>query len=344
MADQPRRRQRTWSAFGDVRKMPSEYEIMSHGTNWTLRDGRKAALEQNPSSPQNLWFQAYREGSPLTVPDWSGFRDPDSMTYRKYVALQDGQENAVAGVLDEYSDARHDQTLAAGWLDALQLLFTATRFPLHAIQQVQAYIGLMAPSSYITNAATFSAGDVLRRVSLVAYRTRELDLAWPDRGFGQAERGLWETGEAWQPARKLIETSLAAYDWAEAFTAMNLVIAPTLDDLLLRQLRGAAQASGDHLTWLLLGYLTTDSERRARWSAAAAHFAVTERQANAGVLDKWISKWAPRADAAAVGIATAMERLDGGHPADGAVTAARDARAALHEQAGLQPASAAAVQ
>jgi toluene monooxygenase system protein E len=321
--------------------MPTEYEIVSHGTNWTLRDGRRAPLEQNPSSPANMWIRAYRDQSPLAVDDWSGFRDPDALTYRTYVAMQDGQENAVAGALSEYSDAGHDKTLPPAWLETLQLLFSVTRFPLHGCQQIQAYIGFMAPSPYITNAATFAAGDLLRRVSLVAYRTTELGIAWPDRRFGPAERSLWETHPAWQPTRELIETALVAYDWGEAFTALNLVIGPTLDDLLLRQLRQAARAADDHLTWLLLGYLTADSERRARWSAAAAGYAVTRRPGNAAVLEKWIGKWGWRADAAAAGIAAALEGA-GGQPAAGAVAAAAEARAGLHAQAGLRPDQAAA--
>ena len=343
MAEQTKRRQRTWSAFGEVRRMPTEYEIVSHGTNWTLRDGRKAPLEQNPSSPANMWFRTYRDQSPLAVDDWSGFRDPDALTYRKYVAMQDGQESAVAAALDEYSDAEHDKTLPAAWLDTLQLLFSVTRFPLHGCQQIQAYIGYMAPSSYITNAATYAAADLLRRVSLVAYRTTELGIARPGQGFGEAERNLWETRQEWQPARELIETALVAYDWGEAFTALNLVIGPTLDDLLLRQLRQAAQAAGDHLTWLLLGYLTADSERRARWSGALARCAVTSRPANAAVLEKWAGKWGKRADAAAAGIAALLESA-GGPPAASTAAAAAEARARLLAETGLYQVQEAAAQ
>ena len=333
MAEQTKRRQRTWSAFGEVRRMPTEYEIVSQGVNWTLRDGRKAALEQNPSSPANMWFRAYRDQSPLAAGDWTGFRDPDALTYRKYVEMQDGQESAVAAALDEYSDAGHDQTLPAAWLNILQLLFSVTRFPLHGCQQVEAYAAYMAPSPYITNAATFATADLLRRVSLVAYRTAELGIAWPAQGFGAGDRELWETRAEWQPARELIETALVAYDWGEAFTALNLVIGPTLDDLLLRQLRQAAQAAGDHLTWLLLGYLTTDSERRARWSAALARYAVSHRPANAAVLEKWTAKWGRRADAAAAGIAALLEAA-GGQPAAAAVAAAAEARGRLLAEAG----------
>jgi toluene monooxygenase system protein E len=334
MAEQTRRRQRTWSAFGDVRRMPTEYEIVTQGTNWTLREGRKAAFEQNPSSPANLWFRTYRDLSPLQAGNWDAFRDPDAMIYRKYVAMQHEQENAVSGVLDEYSDAGQDAGLAAGWLDTLQMLFCATRFPLHAAQQVHAYIGMMAPSPYITNCATFAAADLLRRVSLAAYRTRELDLAHPEHGFGSGERALWQDHEAWQPARELIELALVTYDWAEAFTAMNLIILPTLDDILLRQLREIARDGGDELAWLLLGYLTADSERRGRWSAALARLALAERPDNLAVFEKWTGIWAPQADAAAAGLAGYL--ADRGRAADGVVAEAAQARERLLGQAGIR--------
>ena len=45
MTETPARKRRTFSAFGDVRRMPSEYEIVTHQQNWTLRQGRAAAFE-----------------------------------------------------------------------------------------------------------------------------------------------------------------------------------------------------------------------------------------------------------------------------------------------------------
>ncbi|WP_267283431.1 Rieske 2Fe-2S domain-containing protein [Amycolatopsis methanolica] len=104
------------------------------------------------------------------------------------------------------------------------------------MQQVEAYLGYLAPTSYVTNTAGFATADYLRRVTLVAYRTRGLELAHPGAGAGSADRGVWERHEAWQPARK-IEKALIADDWGEAFTAFNLVLAPTLDDVLLRQFK-----------------------------------------------------------------------------------------------------------
>jgi toluene monooxygenase system protein E len=331
MTDKTRGRRRTWSAFGDLRRLPTEYEIGAHGANWTTRKGRRSSpLDQDPSSPANVWLRTNRDDSPLTVGDWDAFRDPDAMTYRQYVAVQSDQEAQVRGVLDTYSSAGADLALTPQWRATLARLFTPTRYPLHGFQQVHACFGYLAPTSYITNAATFAAADLLRRVSLVAYRTRELQMSWPDEGFATSERALFENASEWQPARAAVESALVTYDWAESFTAVDLVLLPTLDDLLLRQLGELARAAGDELTWLLLSFLQADSRRRARWSTALADFAITQRPENAEVLRGWIATWSPTADAAAEGLAQMLP----GKPPEQAVAEARAARLALHERIG----------
>ncbi|HVZ36710.1 MAG TPA: hypothetical protein VG963_29980, partial [Polyangiaceae bacterium] len=102
---------------------------------------------------------------------------------------------------------------------------------------------------------------------------------------------------------KSVELALSAYDWAESFTAVNLVLRPTLDDLLLRQLGESARDNGDDETWLLSSNLQADAQRCRRWSVALARYAIQRRAENAGLLQKWIGVWAPRADEAIAGLA-----------------------------------------
>jgi toluene monooxygenase system protein E len=335
------RPRRTFSAFGDVRKMPSEYEIVTHKQNWTLRAGRAAAFEQNPSSPPNLWFLTYRDNSPLQAGDWDGYRDPDALTYKAYVGLQSDAEAKVQGVLQAHADAGSDGALSAGSVALLAHLLTPSRYLCHGFQQVEAYLGYMAPSSYITNAAGFSTADFLRRVTTIAYRTRELQIARPDSGIGSAERSLWEGHPAWQPARKAVEYALASYDWGEAFTALNLVLGPTLDDVLLTQLGEVARANGDDLTWLLTSFLAADAQRRSRWSHRLAEFAITQRAGNRDVLGKWVTRWSALADDAAHGLGQFLESLpDQGRSAGDVAAHAREARegflASLLDPAGAE--------
>lgn len=340
-AENPRpKARRTWSAFADRRRLPSDYEIVTHDLNWTTRKARSSALEANPSSPSNQWILTYRDRSPFAVDDWTGFLDPAEMTYRKYVGHQDEQETMVAGILEEYHKAGHDQRLTPAWREALRKLFTATRFSGHATQMCHAYLGQMAPNSYITNAASFAAADQLRRVSVVAYRTRELQLAFPDEGFGTTERAIWEAEPGWQPARKAWELALIAYDWGESFAAVNLVLRPTLDDLLIRQLGEVARDNGDEQTWLLLANLQADAQRCRDWSAALAKFAVARRPANGEVLQRWIGRWQPRADEAARGLAKLLENLpQAGRPAAQAAAQAIAARGTLLAEIGLPSAT-----
>jgi toluene monooxygenase system protein E len=331
----PRRRLKTWSSLGQLGRIPSEYEIVTHDLNYTTRANRASALESNPTTPANMWFLAYRDKSPLQADDWRGFRDPDQITYRKYVIMQDEQETVVEGILDEYGAAGHDASLPGPWVEGLARLFTPTRFPVHALQMCTAYLGHMAPSSYISNCAVFAAGDLLRRVSLVAYRTRQLaDAAGAP--IGSAERAVWERNQAWQPARAALEKLLTVYDWGECFTAMNLVLRPTLDEILLRQLAGAARANNDELTWLLLGNLAVDADRCTRWSTALARYAMRQRAGNQGALRRWVARWAPRAEAAAAGLGQLFERLpSGARPAESVVNAAGSARRRVLDAAGL---------
>jgi hypothetical protein len=50
------RKLKTWSSFGQLRRIPSEYEIVTHNLNYTNRPNRTAALESNPTTPVNMWY------------------------------------------------------------------------------------------------------------------------------------------------------------------------------------------------------------------------------------------------------------------------------------------------
>jgi toluene monooxygenase system protein E len=298
---------RTFSAFGNVHRMPSEYEIVTEGQNWTVRPNRLATFEQNPSSLANLWFLTHRDKSPLQAEDWNAFRDPAAPTYRSYVAMQAHAESMLGGVLETHAAAGADASLNPRSVSMLGSLFTPSRYLCHGFQQVEAYVGLMAPSPYVTSSAGYAAADCLRRVTTIAYRTRELQIAFPDSGIGDRELRQWESHQGWQPARKAVEYALVSYDWGEAFTALNLVLAPTLDDVLLTQLGQAAKFNQDNLTWLLASFLAEDTARRDAWSRELANLAVAQRPTNREVLGRWVRHWSGLADDAALGLGTILE-------------------------------------
>ncbi|MBT3925817.1 MAG: toluene monooxygenase [Rhodospirillaceae bacterium] len=294
---------KTWSHLAGQRRRPSEYEIVSTNLLWSTDDELPWSL--SPDMDMNQWYLKYRDGSPLKHVDWDAFRDPDGLVYRTYNILQDGQEAYVDGLLDEHNASGHDAELSAGWLDSLALLYTPARYMLHAVQMSSAYLVQMAPASTIVNCAMLQAADQLRWVSRTAYRTKELSLTAPDKGFGDKERALWENDPAWQGFRELMERALVAYDWGEQFVALNLVAKPAIDEAFVRQLGQAAHRAGDGLLRQLLDAQQADSVRARNWSAALVALAL-QTDGNKQVLADWVAKWAPLGDAASDAFCAAL--------------------------------------
>ena len=287
---------KTWSHLQKARKRPNEYSIVSTNLHFST-DVPECPWELDPALPVNAWFREHREGSPLGHPDWDAFRDPDELVYRTYNIQQDGQEHYVDGLLEDFAEREHDAGLEREWLATLALLYTPSRYLLHGLQMGSAYLVQMAPASTISNCAIFQAGDCLRWLSHTAYRTRELANAWSDQGFAERERQHWETAPAWQGFRELIERALVAYDWGEAFVALNLVARPAADEVLFRELGRAARDYRDDLLSLMCESALRDSERQRRWSGALVEFALGE-EGNRQVLEDWLTRWVPLGDRA----------------------------------------------
>src|SRR5262249_9652001 len=229
-----RRGLRTWSAFGDLGRRPTEYEIVTHNLNHTTRGNLPLLL--GPDVPGNRWLIEHPDSSATTVPDWDAFRDPDAVTYGSYVTMQDDQETYVEGLLEQFDAEHHDATLPAATLDFLAHAMTPTRFLAHGQQMLSAYIQQLAPTSYVATPATFQPADQLRRVQLVSYRTTQLARTHPDRSFGSAERATWEQDAGWQPVREAVEHALVEFDWDRALVATQLVVKPVADLLFLDEL------------------------------------------------------------------------------------------------------------
>jgi toluene monooxygenase system protein E len=326
------RRLRTWSRLGNLGRVPTEYEIVTHGMNYTTSLG--SPLEAGPHTFGNRWITEHRDAVAVRVDSWGGFRDPDEITYRKYNKRQDAAEAFVDHALEDYGERRDiDRGHSARWLEALGVLWTPQRYPAHGLQMLAAYVAQMAPSSYITNAAAFQAADELRRVQRIAYRTRQLDLAHPALGFGRTERTTFETHERWQGAREAIERLLVAFDWDEAFTALELAIKPAYDEIFVRQLAEVCRRAGDELDALVLDSLWQDAERARRWSTALVRFALS-RADNRGAFERHLERWRPLASKLIHDGAELLATHGGGDPGTIA-RSGEDALAELHVRAGL---------
>ncbi len=289
---------KTWSKLAKNKRRPSEYEIVT--TNLQTRNRhRDQAYELSPAPDlaMNDWYQKNVFDSPLQHDDWEEFRDPDALIYRVYTRTQDSQEEYIDGVLNEHNEINHDADLTPEWLDLLEVLYTPRRYLQTALQMTSAYILQIAPASTITACAGFQEGDEFRWMQRIAYRTRELQIAHPNRTFGKDERKHWENAAPLQGLRELMEKTLIAYDWGESFVANNLVAKVAADETL-RELASTARAFRDPLLAGLADNQLRDSDRSRRWSSGLVKFCTDAREENKAVIRSWIADWTPLASQA----------------------------------------------
>jgi toluene monooxygenase system protein E len=171
----------------------------------------------------------------------------------------------------------------------------------------------MAPSSFITNPAHFQAADEMRRIQRIAYTTKLLANGHDDDLAATATaRGRWEQSAAWQPMRKLLEELLIAYDWGEAFAALNLVTKPMLDTVINAELAALAARNGDDLVDSLFTEFARDAARSAEWSTALVAYILKADPALRDLLTGWVQDWTPRGRAAVAGYAELIAAAPGG--------------------------------
>jgi toluene monooxygenase system protein E len=309
---------KTYTRLTTGRRIPTEYELMSTDLHYNY----PRRFELPASNPVVDWYYRNREGSALQARDWDQFADPRSTTYRIYTQLQDGREDVVDGLLREIDETEYDARLDDEWVRFLDRWYSPLRFPVHGLQMLAAYVAQMAPSSRITNCASFQMGDEMRRVQRIAYRT--VQLAGPpfDDEAAARQRAAWEEAAAFQPLRELIERALVAYDWGESFIVTNAVIKPRIDRLVNQDIAGTlATANGDPILTSIHFSLDEDAHWHREWTAALIRHIVDDNTANAEVVSGWIEKWSPLASEALEAFAEVTAEAP--VPSDPSVVAAR---------------------
>lgn len=278
-------------AAAAVRRIPTEYEILSADLHYSYPD----RFELPTANPVVAWYARFREGSALQAHDWEAFSDPRRTTYRGYTELQDRKEDVVDGLLREVDESGYDERLPGDWVTFLDRWYAPLRFPAHGLQMLAAYVAQMAPASRITNCAAFQAADEMRRLQRIAYRTAQLQAhGWELDVDGH--RQIWEEADEFQPLRMLIERALVTYDWGEAFVLLNLVIKPLVDRLVNEELAAAlAVANGDPILSHVHFSLDEDARWHRAWSLELFRMAIADTWKNTEVIGHWVERWRPLA-------------------------------------------------
>lgn len=304
MADaQERKGYKTYSHLQHLRRVPSEYEVVST----RLRYDYPGGFEISSEAPIPQWYAKHREGSAFQCTDWEKFYDPRQTFYRRYNEIQHRKETFVDQVLQRIDDTGSDENLSPEWLDVLRVGFAPFRYPGHALQMVSTYVGQMAPSGKITNTAAFQGADEMRRIQRIVYRTRQLDLSGRD--FEHDDRKTWEDHPVWQPIRECLERLLIAWDWGEAYAGLNLVVKPHVDVLFNEEFGSLASLNGDAALGDILYSLNEDATWHRDWAMALARTAIEDTPENQEVLEGWVTKWYPLARNAIEGFRPIFEEM-----------------------------------
>jgi toluene monooxygenase system protein E len=270
--------------------MPTEYEIVTSkllcytGEGFT---GKRFELDV----PLKDWYHRYQEESPLLCSSWEKFRDPRETTYTKYTELQRDKEIFVDGILDEIELTGYDAHLRPAWLHMLARVVAPLRYPGHGFQMIASYIGQMAPGGRITIVAALQSADEMRRIQRIAYRIRQLQQIYP--GFAAGSQTLWQTDSMWQPLREVIEKLLIAYDWAESFVGLNVVLKPLIDELFMKYVGELALHEDDYLLGQIFYSLNQDCQWHRQWSESLVRVAIEDNVRNKDTIQAWIDRWYP---------------------------------------------------
>jgi hypothetical protein len=268
------------------------------------------------------WYLLRDDGRPLwdpastalMAPDWFAWRDPAQQWQRTYVRHQEQQETSIERATE---DAALDGSLAAldpRWIrDVLCGHYRAWSFFEYAVFRALAPAQREALSDTLGNALCFQSFDHLRHAQDVICYLVEIEHHSDAVDDGAGKRA-WMDDPAYQPSRALAESILACRDWAELMVGLNLVVAPLLQQVAVSELvRLGALPNRDAVAAHIV--LTVERDRRRNVAAAQAltEFAVAadnpHAAANRDTIQRWLDDWTQRADAAAVALAPAFDKV-----------------------------------
>ncbi|MCV7059856.1 hypothetical protein H7I76_03895, partial [Mycolicibacterium vaccae] len=184
---------------------------------------------------------------------WEASANPAALNYRRYIALQHDREVYAEGVVDHYEALDDDHKLDPAWIETLTRIYVPARYLFHVLQITSLLCRAASPQRLHHQRGVLPGRRRTAALQWIAYRAKSLSLTHGTQlANSEATQRIWETDEVWQPARETLERLLLAYDWGEAFTALNLVVKPALDALFKEAFAELASDNGDGLTAALL--------------------------------------------------------------------------------------------
>jgi toluene monooxygenase system protein E len=228
--------QKTYWHLCKTQKLPSTYEISTSRLLYHPAQGLEV------DTPVKKWYSRYKNDIPLEVIEQ--FRDPNEMTYIKYVRSRSTQTQFTEIIFGLIQNESLNQNSPCEWQAQLDKIIPVLRFPLHGMQMVACYLAQMTPTSRLTIPFMFQAADEMAWIQMLAYRMKQLQINYPN--FGENAKFNWQSEACWQSLRKTVEFLLVTFDWLNAFAGLNLVLKPLISDFFITKLSQLAHDSKDH--------------------------------------------------------------------------------------------------
>jgi phenol hydroxylase P1 protein len=260
---------------------------------------QEATLELQPEVNfhyRPLWepdFELYDKGrTAIRMADWYAFKDPRQYYYGTYTITRARQQDAMEKSL-EFVVKRG---LLADLPDEAKTKIAHFMVPLrHAewgANTNNCFITGYGWGTAITQATMFHSMD---RLGLAQYLSRIGLVLDGNQGSSLTEgKRRWLDEPAWQGLRHTLEDLMVVRDWFETLVVQNLVIDGLLYPLVYRHVdRAFTQQYGPGLG-MLNEFAITWFDESSRWVDATIKTAAAESEANATLLNQWISTWRPR--------------------------------------------------
>src|SRR6202035_5779977 len=100
---------------------------------------------------------------------------------------------------------------------------------------------------------------------------------------------------------------LIAYDWAESFVGLNLVLKPLIDELFMKYLSDVALRADDYLLGQIFYSLNEDCQWHRQWSESLVRMAIEDSVHNRDTIQGWIDQWYPLAARAVHAFASLLD-------------------------------------
>lgn len=274
--------QKTYSHLAHLDFLPGPYEISTTNLLHHIDQGFSVNVDTK------AWHEKYLINGPMSFTPFKNFVDPRKAYYGRYVEQQRDKEIYTGKIFEEIETTKYLNDLHPCAFLVLRDTIPVLRYVFQALQMSAAYLGHLAPSSRVMIPLMFQSVDEVRRIQLMAYLMGLFRRH--DNNFGEEAQAEWESDPSWQPLRKILEKLLTTYDFGESLMALNAVIKPQIDFVLIKALSSIIVEHQAHLINNIFSSIKEDFLWHQQWFNALLQDIMEDKDQKKQI-EKWMDEW-----------------------------------------------------